>query len=73
METLVTKTQEFIAVLAILTVVILLLAIRLGWQIVTAFFKPPKLHLGARGPAKDLRRCPSGPHQSGVAGGVQSL
>jgi hypothetical protein len=38
METLVIKTQEFIAVLAILTVVILLLAIRLGWQIARAFF-----------------------------------
>jgi hypothetical protein len=72
METLVIKTQEFIAVLAIFTLVILLLAIRLGWQIVRAFFKPPKLYLSARGPARDLRRYRPGPHRSGVAGGVQS-
>jgi hypothetical protein len=47
METLVTKTQELVAILVILTFVILLSAIKLGWLIAGTFWKPPKLHLRA--------------------------
>jgi hypothetical protein len=73
METLITGMQEFIALLVTLTLIILLLAIKLGWQIVRIFCEAPKLHLGARGAARDLRKYPTGPHRSGVTGDVQSL
>ena len=72
METLITGLQEFIALLVTLTLVILLLAIKLGRQIVKTFFGAHKLHPGARGPAQDLRKYSTRPHRSGATGGVQS-